>query len=61
MAPSLPKTFKAAAFKEPNAPLSFVDQELKLPKDGQVLVKTLACGVCHSDALVQSGVMGTPL
>lgn len=61
MAPNLPQTFKAATFTQANAPLSFVDQELKMPQDGQVLVKTLACGVCHSDHMVQSGAVGLPL
>ncbi|KAL8818135.1 MAG: hypothetical protein Q9191_008006 [Dirinaria sp. TL-2023a] len=58
MAQNLPKTFKAAIFKKANAPLTFEDVELKLPTYGQVLVKMLAAGVCHSDAGVQAGALG---
>lgn len=61
MAQNLPKTFKVAIFKEANAPLTFEEVELKLPTDGQVLVKMLAAGVCHSDAGVQAGAMGDVL
>ena len=59
MAPNLPKTYKVAMFKEANKPLSFVELDLKPPPEGQVLIKVLAVGVCHSDALVQAGVMNT--
>lgn len=55
---SLPKTYKAAVFEEANAPFTLKDVELKLPEHGQVLVKVLAVGVCHSDAGVQTGDFG---
>ena len=58
---SLPKTYKAALFKEVNAKLTVEDVELKEPGPGEVLVKVLACGVCHSDANVQNGALGNPL
>lgn len=61
MAPNLPKTYKAAIFKEANAPLSLEDVELRQPEEGQVLIKVLATGVCHSDAGVQAGAMGNTL
>ena len=57
MAPSLPKTYKAAIFKEANAPLALEDVELRQPEEGQILIKVLATGVCHSDAGVQAGAM----
>ncbi|KAL8745834.1 MAG: hypothetical protein Q9190_002063 [Brigantiaea leucoxantha] len=57
---SLPKTYKAALFKEVNAKLTVEDVELKEPGPGEVLVKVLACGVCHSDANVQNGALGNP-
>ncbi|KAL8954500.1 MAG: hypothetical protein Q9183_007086, partial [Haloplaca sp. 2 TL-2023] len=60
MAPSLPNTYKAAVFKKANEKLSIEDVELKQPEEGLVLVKILANGVCHSDALVQTGGMGSP-
>ena len=61
MSPSLPKTFKAAIFKNVNEPLTFEDVELKEPGDGEILIKVLATGVCHSDADVQTGKFGNPL
>lgn len=61
MAPNFPKTYKAAIFKKANAPLALEDVELKLPEEGQILIKVLATGVCHSDAVVQAGFMGNTL
>ncbi|KAI8198184.1 hypothetical protein KHU50_008884 [Colletotrichum sp. SAR 10_65] len=58
---SLPQTYKAAVIKSVRAPLEIVDQELKKPSPGQVLVKVLACGVCHSDVVVQEGGFGDGL
>lgn len=55
---SLPSTYKAAIFEEAGKPLTFKNLELKQPKDGEVLVKVEACGVCHSDAVVQAGMFG---
>lgn len=57
---SLPKTFKALVFKEKGAPLELQDLPLQPPKAGQVLVKVLACGVCHSDAFEQGGYLPNP-
>jgi len=56
--PSLPKTYKAAVFEKKNAPFTIKDVELKLPKAGEVLVKVIATGVCHSDAGAQAGAFG---
>lgn len=55
---NLPKTYKAAVIEKANAPLVFKDFELKMPGPTELLVKVLACGVCHTDAFVQSGAMG---
>lgn len=55
---TLPKTYKAAVFEKANAPFVFKDIELKQPSAGEVLVKVLACGVCHSDSIVRSGAAG---
>ena len=54
----LPKTYKAAVIEKANAPFTIKDIELEKPKAGEVLVKVLACGVCHSDAGVQAGAFG---
>lgn len=56
---NLPKTFKAAVFKEKGGPLVLEDRELQHPKPGTILVKVEACGVCHSDQVVQAGVMSS--
>jgi S-(hydroxymethyl)glutathione dehydrogenase/alcohol dehydrogenase len=40
---------KAAVFHGPNQPLSIEDVELDKPQDREVLIKTVASGVCHSD------------
>lgn len=55
---SLPKTYKAAVFEKANAPFVIKDVELTQPSANEVLVKVIACGVCHSDAVVQSGGFG---
>lgn len=61
MANSLPQTYKAAVFEQANAQLTIKDVPLEHPKEGEILIKVLACGVCHSDSMTQSGVMGSPL
>jgi S-(hydroxymethyl)glutathione dehydrogenase / alcohol dehydrogenase len=40
---------KAAVFHGPRMPLSIEDVELDKPQDREVLIKTVASGVCHSD------------
>jgi hypothetical protein len=55
---SLPKTYKRAAFREQGGPLTVDEVPLKLPGDGQILIKVEACGVCHSDVFVQYNVWG---
>jgi S-(hydroxymethyl)glutathione dehydrogenase/alcohol dehydrogenase len=40
---------KAAVFHGPNQPLSIEEVELDKPQDREVLIKTAASGVCHSD------------
>lgn len=46
---------KAAVAWEPNAPLSIEEVDLAAPKEGEVLVKIVATGVCHTDAFTLSG------
>jgi S-(hydroxymethyl)glutathione dehydrogenase/alcohol dehydrogenase len=40
---------KAAVFREANAPLRIEDVEIDAPGPNEVLIKTVATGVCHSD------------
>ena len=61
MAPSIPKTHKAAMFKEKMGPLVVEEVETKHPAEGEVLIKVLATGVCHSDIVTQMQAMGSPL
>ena len=54
----LPKTYQAALFEKKDATFAPKDLPLKTPSAGEVLVKTIACGVCHSDAGAQAGAFG---
>ncbi|WP_243453107.1 S-(hydroxymethyl)glutathione dehydrogenase/class III alcohol dehydrogenase [Psychrobacter coccoides] len=46
---------KAAVAWGPNEPLSIEEVDVMLPKKGEVLVKIVASGVCHTDAFTLSG------
>lgn len=51
-----PITCKAAVAWEANADLVVEDVEVAAPKAGEVRIKVLATGVCHTDAYTLSGV-----
>jgi len=51
---------KAAVFHGPNLPLSIEDVELDKPQDREVLIKTVASGVCHSDLHFVDGLYPYP-
>lgn len=57
---SLPKTYKAAVLVGQQKPLEIQELPLEQPKEGEVLLKVIACGVCHSDHHVLNGDMGPP-
>jgi S-(hydroxymethyl)glutathione dehydrogenase/alcohol dehydrogenase len=46
---------KAAIAWGPNQPLSIEEVDVMLPRKGEVLVKVVASGVCHTDAFTLSG------
>ncbi|WP_028862681.1 S-(hydroxymethyl)glutathione dehydrogenase/class III alcohol dehydrogenase [Psychromonas aquimarina] len=46
---------KAAIAWGPNQPLSIEEVDVMLPRKGEVLVKIIASGVCHTDAFTMSG------
>ncbi|XP_068648327.1 uncharacterized protein [Aristolochia californica] len=46
---------RGTVFWEPNKPLTIEEFHMPRPKAGEVLVKTKACGVCHSDLHVIKG------
>ncbi|KAK7692067.1 hypothetical protein QCA50_005472 [Cerrena zonata] len=48
-----PQKYTAYAFLEVGGNLQKIDVEWKDPKEGEVIVKVLACGVCGSDDVVQ--------
>ncbi|KAF4456673.1 hypothetical protein F53441_1229 [Fusarium austroafricanum] len=55
---SLPKTYKAAFVDNSGSKLAIREVDLQKPGPGYILVKVLACGVCHSDLWMQSGRFG---
>ena len=46
---------KAALVREEGAPFTIEDVELEAPRAGELQVKIVACGVCHTDAKAQGG------
>ncbi len=46
---------RAAVLEEFGAPLEVQELDLAEPKDGEVLVRLVACGVCHTDLFAASG------
>jgi D-arabinose 1-dehydrogenase-like Zn-dependent alcohol dehydrogenase len=46
---------KAAQVREPGADFEIVEREIPKPGPGQVRVRVLACGVCHSDVFTKEG------
>lgn len=55
---SLPSTYKAWQVVKAGEPVVLKDLPLRQPGTGQILVKVLACGVCHSDASMANGEYG---
>jgi S-(hydroxymethyl)glutathione dehydrogenase/alcohol dehydrogenase len=47
---------KAAVLEEFAQPLLVQEVDLEAPRDGEVLVRLVACGVCHTDMYTASGV-----
>ncbi|MGH8979396.1 MAG: alcohol dehydrogenase catalytic domain-containing protein, partial [Acidimicrobiales bacterium] len=50
----------AAVFRALDAPLTIEDVEVDGPRAGEVLVRVVATGVCHTDALARHGDMPFP-
>ena len=61
MAPQIPKTYKAAIFKEKGGPLVVEEIETKQPQEGEVLIKVQACGICHAEVFTQQALMPVTL
>ena len=47
------KKMMAAQVSKPGGPFELVERDVPQPGPGQVRVKVLACGICHSDVLVK--------
>ncbi|MGF7080238.1 alcohol dehydrogenase AdhP [Mucilaginibacter sp. UYCu711] len=45
----IPKKMKAAVIQQFGAPLQIEEMPVKEPGENQILVKVIACGVCHTD------------
>jgi aryl-alcohol dehydrogenase len=50
----------AAIFEKLSAPLRIADVEVDSPGPGEVLVRVVAAGVCHTDAMARDGDMPFP-
>ncbi|XP_038973736.1 alcohol dehydrogenase-like [Phoenix dactylifera] len=50
-----PSFMRGTVFWEPNRPLTIEEFHMPRPKAGELLIKTKACGVCHSDLHVMKG------
>ncbi|KIC95954.1 alcohol dehydrogenase AdhP [Flavihumibacter solisilvae] len=51
----IPKTMKAAVIHEFGKPLKIEEVPVPKPKENEVLVKVVTCGVCHSDVHAANG------
>ena len=58
MAPNIPSKCRAVVIEKAGAPWAIKEIPVELPKRGEVLIKVLACGVCHSDSFMQQGAFG---
>jgi S-(hydroxymethyl)glutathione dehydrogenase / alcohol dehydrogenase len=52
---------RAAVLEELGKPIEVVDVDIRGPRTGEVLVRVVACGVCHSDLSVVDGSFPSPL
>ncbi|GAA5847075.1 hypothetical protein JCM9279_002678 [Rhodotorula babjevae] len=56
-----PKTYKAAVITKAGGKFEIQDVEYKKPQKGEIVVKVLASGVCHSDSVVVEQLFPTGL
>ena len=52
---------KAALIEKQGDPFQITELELNDPKQGEVLVKVTACGVCHTDDVARNQIIPVPL
>src|ERR1700676_5723885 len=51
----MPKMMKAAVVRQFGKPLVIEDVPVPVPGPGEILVKVMACGVCHTDLHAAEG------
>lgn len=61
MSVSIPETMKAAVLRDVAKGMQVEEIRTPRPKEGEVLIKVSACGMCHSDLHVISGAIAFPL
>ena len=59
--PAIPETMRAALLVAAGEPLEVREIRTPRPRAGEVLVKVIACGLCHSDLHVMAGKIAFPL
>ncbi|SPF67024.1 Alcohol dehydrogenase GroES-like domain [Propionibacterium ruminifibrarum] len=61
MSVQIPATMRAAVLRDVSRGLEIEEIRTPRPRTGEVLVKTSACGLCHSDLHVIAGAIAFPL
>ncbi|WP_239519521.1 zinc-binding dehydrogenase [Arcanobacterium phocisimile] len=61
MSVQIPATMRAAVLRDPALGLQVEEIKTPHPRDGEVLVKVTACGLCHSDLHVIGGKIAFPM
>ena len=51
----------AAVVTEIGKPLSLMELDIEDPRDDEILVRVIASGVCHTDLVVQAGMLPVPI
>jgi len=55
---SIPSKCRAVVIEKAGAPWAIKEVPVSEPKEGEILIKVSACGVCHSDSFLQQGAFG---
>ncbi|ADH91805.1 zinc-binding dehydrogenase [Arcanobacterium haemolyticum] len=61
MSAQIPATMRAAVLRDPKVGLQVEVIKTPKPRDGEVLIKVAACGMCHSDLHVIGGKIAFPM
>ncbi|KAF1835537.1 alcohol dehydrogenase [Decorospora gaudefroyi] len=58
MSSAIPSKCRAVVIEKAGAPWTIKEVPIEQPKAGEILIKVLACGICHSDSFLQQGALG---